>query len=262
VRLHRNCGHQGALTAGLHRAFGQYVVSIDADLQDPPETVPQMLGLARKHHLDIVYGIPTDRGTAGWLRKVTTRIHHRVLCRLAGKKVPEHGGDFRLLSRAAVDALRALPECRPVYRLLVPWIGFPSGEVYYVRAERAAGRTKYPLAKRAGLGFDTVASFSSTPLRLATGLGLASFGFCSMLVVGAVVAWIAGTSVPAPAWTTVAVLFLGAAQLLCLGLLGEYVARIYTAAQGRPSYFVAHDSASNPAPQPESPHIGHAVVRR
>lgn len=262
VRLHRNGGHQAALTAGLHRAFGQYVVSIDADLQDPPESIPQMLELARQHHLDIVYGVRTDHGTDGRLTRVTARVHHRVLRRLVGKPVPDQAGDFRLLSRAAVDALRALPESRPAYRLLVPWIGFPSGEVYYVRAERAAGRTRYPLARGLRVRFDTVVSFSSAPLRVATWLGLGSFAFCVVVTLSAVVAWGTGTSVPGSAWTTVAVLFIGALQLLCLGLLGEYVARIYTAAQGRPSYFVAYDSASGPAPRPDGSHTGHAVARR
>ena len=147
IRLRRNSGHQAALTAGLHRALGQYVVSLDADLQDPPEKIPEMLALARTQNLDIVYGVRLDRSSDTAAKRGTAGLYYWLMGRWAGVKVRPHAGDFRLLSRATVDALRQLPEHQPVYRLLVPWIGFPSGEVGYVREKRAAGRTKYPLRK-------------------------------------------------------------------------------------------------------------------
>ena len=165
--------------------------------------------------------------------------------RLAGVDMPAHAGDFRLLSRATVDVLVQLPEHQPVYRLLVPWIGFPSGEVTYTREPRAAGRTKYPLAKMVRLGLDSVTGFSAAPLRIATGLGAVSFFFCLVMLAYVVVAFALGYGVRGWASLLATVLFLGGVQLLCLGLLGEYLGRLYAASQGRPAYFVAYDSDSD-----------------
>ena len=243
VRLRRNCGHQVALSAGLHRARGEFVVSIDADLQDPPEAIVEMVTLARTENLDIVYGVRTDRRADTFGKRATAGLYYRLMRRLAGNAVPAHAGDFRLLSRAVVDALAAMPEHRPVYRLLVPWLGFPSGSVAYTRAERAAGRTKYPLARMLRLATDSVANFSAAPLRIASWLGLASFAACLLLIVVAVVAFATGYTVPGWSSLIVAVTFLGGVQLMCLGLLGEYVGRIYAAVQNRPAYFVEHDTA-------------------
>ncbi|MEH1127310.1 glycosyltransferase family 2 protein [Micromonospora sp. CPCC 206061] len=245
VRLRRNSGHQPALLAGLMRARGAYVVSIDADLQDPPETIVEMLRLARSDQLDIVYGVRGDRTVDTPFKRWTADLYYRLMRRLVGKQVPAHAGDFRLLSRAAVEALRELPERTPVLRLVVPWLGFPSGEVEFLRAERAAGRTKYPMSRMMSLAADSVTSFSAAPLRFATWLGLAGVAVCGVLVVVAVVAFFLGATVSGWPSLYVAVLFLGAVQLLCLGLLGEYVARIYTAVQARPAYFVAGDTADD-----------------
>ncbi|MCW6010037.1 glycosyltransferase family 2 protein [Micromonospora sp. CPCC 205371] len=245
VRLRRNSGHQAALLAGLMRARGAYVVSIDADLQDPPETIVDMLRLARSEQLDIVYGVRGDRTVDTPFKRWTAGLYYRLMRRLVGKQVPANAGDFRLLSRAAVEALRELPERTPVLRLVVPWLGFPSGEVEFLRAERAAGRTKYPMSRMMSLAADSVTSFSAAPLRFATWLGLAGVAVCGVLVVVAVVAFFLGATVSGWPSLYVAVLFLGAVQLLCLGLLGEYVARIYTAVQARPAYFIAADTAED-----------------
>ncbi|HCT81697.1 MAG TPA: glycosyltransferase [Micromonosporaceae bacterium] len=253
IRLRRNSGHQAALTAGLKQAYGSYVVSIDADLQDPPEKISEMLRLAQRQGLDIVYGVRVDRSRDSWAKRSTAGLYYRMMRRLAGVEVSRHAGDFRLLSRDAVEVLRNMPEHQPVYRLLVPWIGFPSGEVTYTREERAAGRTKYPLSKMVRLAADSVTNFSAAPLRLATWLGLGSFVLCLLMLLGSVIAYVAGHTVPG--WTSllVAIMFLGAVQLLCLGLLGEYVGRIYSAIQGRPSYFIGYDSAR---PQDYADRIG------
>jgi polyisoprenyl-phosphate glycosyltransferase len=244
IGLRRNAGHQAALTAGLHRAVGTYVVSIDADLQDPPEKIPEMLALAQREDLDVVYGVRVDRTTDTFFKRTTAELYYLVMRRLIGSWVPRHAGDFRLLSRRAVNALIALPEHRPVYRLLVPSLGFPSGVVTYVREERVAGSTKYPLRKMVRLAFDSIANFSAAPLRLATWLGLISFAACLLMVVFGIVAYVAGTTVPG--WTSlfVAVLFLGGVQLICVGLVGEYIGRIYAALQGRPNYYIGYDSAA------------------
>jgi dolichol-phosphate mannosyltransferase len=248
VQLRRNSGHQAALTAGLHRSVGNYVVSIDADLQDPPEKIPEMLALARAENLDIVYGIRTDRSTDSFAKRNTAGLYYRMMRKLVGAKVPSQAGDFRLLSRATVEALKAMPEHQPVYRLLVPWIGFPSGEVTYSRELRAAGRTKYPLSKMFRLALDSVTNFSAAPLRLATLLGLSSFLLCVVLIIFSVITWVNGYTVPG--WTSLfaAILLLGGIQLVCLGLLGEYVGRIYAAVQGRPAFFIGYDSAVDATP--------------
>jgi dolichol-phosphate mannosyltransferase len=253
IRLRRNGGHQAALTAGLHRSFGRYVVSLDADLQDPPELIPQMLDLARRDSLDIVYGVRADRSTDSMLKRRSAGAYYWLMRRLVGEKVPPHAGDFRLLSRATVDALRQLPEHQPVYRLLVPWLGFPSGEVSYTRAPRAAGRTKYPLVKMVRLGVDSVTNFSAAPLRLATWLGVASFAICLLMLAYVVVAFWTHHTVQGWASVLACVLFLGAVQLLCLGLLGEYIGRLYASAQGRPAYFIDSDTAEEPVRVPTSP---------
>ncbi|WP_406199562.1 glycosyltransferase family 2 protein [Kitasatospora sp. NBC_01560] len=254
VRFARNSGHQAALTAGIHRAFGDYVVSIDADLQDPPEKIPEMLALAREQNLDIVYGVRGDRGTDTFFKRRTAGAYYWLMRRLVGKRMPSHAGDFRLLSRAAVDALKAMPEHQPVYRLLVPWLGFPSGEVVYVREERVAGSTKYPLSKMVRLALDSITNFSASPLRLATWLGLLSFLVCLCLAVYTTVSYAFGSTVPGWSSLFIGMLFIGAVQLVCVGLLGEYVGRIYSAVQARPAYFVGYDSAEDEAPQaPQAP---------
>jgi dolichol-phosphate mannosyltransferase len=246
VSFSRNCGHQAALTAGLHRALGEYTVSIDADLQDPPEKIVEILALARRDGLDVVYGVRSDRTSDTWLKRSTASVYYGLMRRLVGARVSAHAGDFRLLSRNAIQLLRSLPEPAPVYRLLVPWLGLPSGEVGYVRERRVAGHTKYPFTKMLRLATDGVTSFSAAPLRVATLLGGLGFLLCVVGAVAAVAAYVAGFTVPGWTSLSLAISFLGAAQLLCLGLLGEYVSRIYTTVQGRPAYFVSHDSATEP----------------
>jgi polyisoprenyl-phosphate glycosyltransferase len=246
VRLRRNCGHQAALTAGLHRSRGEHVASIDADLQDPPEKILEMLELARRDALDIVYGVRGDRSTDTAFKRRTAGSYYWLMRKLVGKRVPHNAADFRLLSRYTVEVLKAMPERQPVYRLLVPWLGFPSGEVVYRRDERAAGDTKYPLSKMLKLAFDSVTSFSAAPLRLSTYLGLASFVLCLFMVGYSVVRFLTGATVSGWASLFTAVLFLGGVQLLCLGLLGEYVGRLYAEVKGRPIYVVGLDTAELP----------------
>lgn len=242
VRLRRNSGHQAALTAGLHRSRGDYVVTIDADLQDPPETIAEMLHLAQAKDLDIVYGVRGDRASDTLFKRGTANLYYRLMRHIVGNRMPLGAGDFRLLSRAMVDALRELPEQAPVYRLLVPWLGFPSGQVVYTREKRAAGTSKYPLGKMINLTVDSIISFTAAPLRLAIWLGALGALACVIAAAKVLVAYFQGTVVPG--WTSLSlvVLFLGACQLICLGLLGEYVGRIYQGVQARPGYFVGEDS--------------------
>lgn len=253
VRLRRNSGHQAALTAGLQRARGDWVVSIDADLQDPPETIGEMLTVAREQGLDVVYGIRSDRSTDTAFKRHTAGVYYRLMRAMIGGDVPAQAGDFRLLSREVVDVLTRLPERAPVYRLLVPSLGFSSGSVTYVRERRAAGETKYPLRKMVALAWDSAANFSAAPLRIATWLGAFAFVVCLALMVFGMVVWANGTVIPG--WTSLflAVLLLSAVQLICLGLLGEYVARIYQTVQNRPTFHIGFDSAGTDAQSIEIP---------
>ena len=251
VSLRRNVGHQGALAAGLRAARGDYVVSIDADLQDPPEVIGEMLVMARERRLDVVYGVRGDRSTDSFFKRRTAATYYWMMRRLAGSWVSDQAGDFRLMSRAVVDVLNDLTEQRPVYRLVVPSLGFAGAEVTYTRAPRVAGVTKYPLSRMIKLTLDSVTSFSAAPLRIATWLGLISFLVCLTLIVGALGAWLFGGVVPG--WTSIyiAVLLLGGIQLICLGLLGEYIGRIYAAVQNRPPFLIAFDTDNEPVPSVE-----------
>jgi len=245
VRLLRNVGHQGALTAGLESARGDFVISIDADLQDPPETIAEMLRVAVQQQLDVVYGVRSDRSSDSALKRRTAGIYYKVMRRIAGPQLPDDAGDFRLISRRVIEALRELPEHGRVYRLVIPWFGFPSAQVRYVRERRAAGRTKYPLARMVSLAFDSVAAFSPMPLRFATLAGVVGVLIALFAMVWSLVGWLSSSVVPG--WTSIlaTVGLIGAIQLICLGLLGEYVSRIFVAGQRRPTYLVGYDSADD-----------------
>jgi polyisoprenyl-phosphate glycosyltransferase len=243
IRLMRNSGHMAALTAGYDRAIGDYVVTIDADLQDPPETIGEMLAAAVTQQLDVVYGVRSDRSVDSIMKRITAQLYYRLMRRLAGPQVPHNAGDFRLVSRRVVQALQQLPEHARVYRLVVPWFGFPSGEVAYQRARRAAGTSKYPLSKMLRLAFDSITSFSAAPLRLATWLGGIGAFLCLTMICLAGVAHFMGTTVPGWASVILGIGLIGAVQLLCLGLMGEYIARLFVVTQGRPTYLIGYDSS-------------------
>jgi dolichol-phosphate mannosyltransferase len=242
VRLRANAGHQAALSAGLARARGDWVATLDADLQDPPEVLPDMLAAVREAGADVAYGVRTDRSTDSAFKRTTARAYYRLMRSLVGEHVMSDAGDFRLMSRATVDAVNSLPEHHRVLRLVVPALGFPSVNVPYRREARAAGSTKYPLSRMLRLSVDSLTGFSVAPLRLATWFGLGGALATALLFAYAFLAFLSGRTVPGWTSTFVAVAAVGAVQLLCLGLLGEYVGRLYTQMQGRPSYFVAHDS--------------------
>jgi len=242
LRLRANAGHQAAISAGLAHARGDFVATLDADLQDPPEVIAEMLAVARRDGVDVVYGIRADRSTDSAFKRGSARAFYRLIRRVSGTTAPADAGDFRLMSRATVAAVNSLPEHHRVLRFVVPALGFPSSEVRYRRETRAAGSSKYPLARMIRLSVDSLTGFSTAPLRLATwfgiGGGIAAFG----LLVYALIAQLSGRTVAGWTSTVVAVAAVGAVQLLCVGLLGEYIGRMYTMMQGRPSYFVAYDS--------------------
>jgi dolichol-phosphate mannosyltransferase len=246
VELRRNCGHQGALTAGLSLSRGSMVVTIDADLQDPPELIPELVAAAHPGAIDVVYAARRSRLSDTRFKRWTAGAYYRLMRRVAGQEIAANAGDYRLMTREVVDALGLLPERHRVYRLLVPWLGFGSTVVHYDRDPRAAGKTKYPLSRMFRLAVDSTTSFTAMPLRIATWAGLLGSLICALAIAVAVIAQIAGSTVPGWASVFVAVFFLGAVQLLCLGLLGEYIGRLYAEAQHRPLYLIRRDSLNEP----------------
>jgi glycosyltransferase involved in cell wall biosynthesis len=260
VRLVRNSGHQAALTAGYERARGDFVVTMDADLQDPPSVIAEMLRIARAEQVDVVYGVREDRSADSFLKRRTAGLYYKTMRRLAGNQVTADVGDFRLVTRRVIEALERVPEHTRVYRLIIPWYGFPSAEVRYCRAARAAGKTKYPISKMVALAVDSVTTFSAAPLRVATAAGVFGVLVCLTAMAVSIIAWATENTVPGWTSTVATVGLIGAIQLICVGLLGEYMARLFIASQGRPSYIVGfdtfdQDAASRPSEpvQPETP---------
>lgn len=248
LRLRANSGHQAAISAGLARSRGAYVVTLDADLQDPPEVIAEMLAVARDRGVDVVYGVREDRSTDSAFKRLSARAFYRGIRTISAVDAPSDAGDFRLMSRATVEAVSALPEHDRVLRFVVPALGFPAATVGYTRDPRAAGTSKYPLSKMIRLSVDSVTGFSIAPLRFATWLGLLGGLAALGVLVFALGAAVLGHTLPGWTSTVVIVAGVGAVQLLALGILGEYVGRTYAALQARPTYFVAHDSLLDTTP--------------
>ncbi|MCU1536409.1 MAG: glycosyl transferase family 2 [Humibacillus sp.] len=242
VRLRANAGHQAAISAGLASALGDYVVTLDADLQDPPEVIPQMLAAARTDGVDVVYGVRSDRSTDTWFKRVSAQSFYRLISLMSQTKAHADAGDFRLMSRATVDAVNSLPEHNRVLRFIVPALNFPSDTVEYKRDVRAAGTSKYPLLKMVRLSLDSLTGFSTAPLRMATYAGLGGAVIAALLFLYTLVARSQGHTVAGWTSTVAIVSAFGAVQLVCVGILGEYIGRMYAHLQGRPTYFIAYDS--------------------
>lgn len=234
----RNFGHQIAVTAGIDAACGDAVVLIDADLQDPPEVVHEMIAKWREGY-DVVYGTRTERPGESAFKLATARSFYRILNRLSDVPIPLDTGDFRLMSRHVVDTLRAMPERDRFVRGMVSWVGFKQIALPYKRAERFAGESKYPLRKMIRFATDGILSFSTKPLQMSVALGMLA---ASLALIGIFYAlglriftniWVEG-------WTAlmIAILFLGGVQLICVGILGEYIGRIYNEIKNRPLYVV------------------------
>jgi dolichol-phosphate mannosyltransferase len=249
LRFSRNFGHQIAITAGLDEVRGDCVVVIDSDLQDPPEVVPAMVDQWR-NGFDVVYGVRSEREGETAMKLMTASLFYRMLGRLTNLQIPANVGDFRLMSRRVVDQLKLLREKDRFVRGLVSWVGFRQTGVTYTRAARRAGVTKYPLAKMMKFAFDGITSFSTAPLKLATWTGYISALLAVLYLLSVFVQRAMGITVEGWATIMVAMLFLGSVQLICLGILGEYLGRIFNEVKPRPMYVIAERLAVEQSPQP------------
>lgn len=240
LRFSRNFGHQMAFAAGLDHARGRAVVIMDADLQDPPELIPELVAKHRQG-FEVVYAVRTARHGETAFKRLTAKLFYRLLARLTAINIPLDTGDFRLMGPRAVEAFRRLPERHRFTRGLVAWLGFSQTGVPYERAPRFAGKTNYPLRKMLRFAADAITSFSHVPLQLATWLGFLVSAFAFLYILVVVALKLAGVSWPGYTSLMAAILFLGGAQLVMVGLLGEYVGRIYDEVKRRPLYLVAEE---------------------
>ena len=237
IRLSRNFGHQPAITAGLDHARGDVVVMLDADLQDPPELIPEMVR-RWSEGADVVYAVRSSREGETRFKMLTATWFYRVFRRLAQIDVPLDSGDFRLMDRRALDAVLAMPERNRFLRGMTVWVGFNQTAVSYDRAARPAGDTKFTLRRMLRFSLDALTSFSYAPLQLATLLGFAISGLAFLAIPVTVAARLSDVFVPGISSTLVAVLLLGGIQLITVGIIGEYVGRIYDEVKHRPLYVV------------------------
>ena len=237
----RNFGHQPAITAGWDYARGDAVIIMDADLQDPPEVVPDLIAKWREGY-EVVYAVRAEREGETWFKKVTAVLFYRIIFRITEVKIPLDTGDFRLLDRKVVDVLKKMRERHRFPRGMAAWVGFRQVGVPYKRAARFAGVTKYPFKKMLKLALNAITGFSYFPLQLATYFGFGSAGLAIVAIPVVAIMRIMGSQFfGGQATTLIAVLFLGGVQLISLGVLGEYLGRIYDEVKGRPLYVVREE---------------------
>lgn len=239
LSFNRNFGHQAALVAGYRFAEGDAVITMDADMQDPPDIIPEMVQKWEKG-AKIVYAKREKRDVDSFFKKLTAQLFYRFMNAMSDRKIPEDVGDYRLLDREVVDFLKALPEHSPFLRGLVAWSGYSEEYVYFVREKRHAGKTHYSLSKMINFAMDGITSFSVKPLRIASYMGFAAAtaGFIGMIyaIIGKFllpIPWVTG-------WTGlfVGVMFIGGVQLITIGIIGEYISKIYLEVLNRPHYTI------------------------
>jgi len=234
----RNFGHQVAITAGWDYARGDAVVIMDADLQDPPEVILELIARWREGY-EVVYAVRAEREGESWFKKATASLFYRLIYRITDVKIPLDSGDFRLLDRKVVEVLKTMRERHRFPRGMAAWVGFRQIGVAYKRAVRYSGETKYPFKKMFRLALNAITGFSYFPLQLATYFGFLSAGISIVAIPVVIVMRLTGSQAfLGQASTLIAVLFLGGVQLISLGVLGEYIGRLYDEAKGRPLYIV------------------------
>ncbi|NLB65961.1 MAG: glycosyltransferase [Lentisphaerae bacterium] len=249
LRLSRNFGHQLAITAGLDRTDGDAVVIMDADLQDTPETIPALINKWREGY-EVVFAVRRSRAGETWLKKFLAARFYRLFRFLTQTQIPMDAGDFRLVDRRVVDALREMRELHRFMRGLTCWVGYRQGSVEYDRAARHAGETKYPVWKSARLAIDAITSFSAAPLRW-----IVQFGMLVCVLALIWVIYVMGLAIFAPhtlerGWASLiaVIVFLGGVQLIGIGMLGQYVSRIFEEGKRRPLYILRDDTRDTAAP--------------
>jgi dolichol-phosphate mannosyltransferase len=241
VSFARNFGHQAAITAGLDYSRGEAVVVMDADLQDPPEVVSEMVAKWREG-FDVVYGVRLKRQAESWFKRLTARVFYRLFAAMIPIDVPLDTGDFRLMSRRVVLTLGALRETHRFVRGMVAWVGFKQTKVYYDRPGRFAGQTKYPLRKMVAFALDGITSFSILPLRFSTYVGIAMSLVALGITTWAMVAkFVLQRTVTGWTFIVVTMAVFASVQFFMIGILGEYVGRIYEQVKGRPLYVVREE---------------------
>lgn len=234
----RNFGHQLAVTAGMDYAQGEAIILIDADLQDPPELILEMIQ-KWKEGFKVVYAIRSERKGETWFKLFTAKLFYRLIYRITEVNIPQDTGDFRLMDRQVVNAMKQMRERHRFIRGMTSWVGFSQTGVYYVRQERFAGETNYPLRKMLKFASDAITGFSYLPLQLATYLGFIVAALSGLGMLAVITARLFGNQAFfGQATTLVMVLFLGGIQLICLGIIGEYLGRIYDEVKNRPLYVV------------------------
>jgi polyisoprenyl-phosphate glycosyltransferase len=238
ISLAKNFGHQTALSAGLNFSKGSAIISIDADLQDPPEVIGGMIE-KWKEGADIVYGVRTVREGETWFKLLTAKLFYIIVRKITKFDIPLNAGDFRLMSRRSLDIFNAMPERNRFIRGMIPWIGLNQTPIYYERSARFAGTTKYPLTKMIKLALDGIIGFSNTPLRTSYYIGFI-VAICSFIYGIFIILYAQIKGFPVHGWSSimVTILFIGGVQLITVGILGEYIGRIYDEVKKRPLYIV------------------------
>jgi glycosyltransferase involved in cell wall biosynthesis len=235
----RNFGHQIAITAGLDKAQGDAVIIIDADLQDPPELIPRMIEMW-ENGSDVVFAKRVARKGEGRIKRWTASVFYRILDKLTDIKIPIDTGDFRLIDKKVVQEMKKIKECNRFVRGLTSWVGFKQTGIEYERDERIAGETKYSFRKMIKFGLDGIFSFSHKPLKLSLNVGILSIAIGMAMIVYVFLGKIFFPSTVVPGWSSIliAVVFFGGVQLFTIGIIGEYIARIYDEAKNRPLYII------------------------
>jgi polyisoprenyl-phosphate glycosyltransferase len=250
VDFARNFGHQLAVTAGLDFAQGDAVVMIDADLQDPPQVILEMIERWKEGY-EVVYAVRAKRQGETWFKEFTAKLFYRIIYRITDVDIPLDTGDFRLMDRKVVEATRHMRERHRFIRGMTSWVGFRQTGVHYIRQERFAGETHYPFGKMLKFALDAITGFSYFPLQMATYLGFIIAAISGLAAIAVIYARLFVGALPfyGQATTLVIVLFLGGVQLITLGIIGEYLGRIYDEVKGRPLYIVRQTLGFHEAPE-------------
>jgi len=243
ISFSRNFGHQAAISAGIHRCRGEYAVIIDADLQDPPELIPEMLALCLKEKSNIVYGRRKSREGENRFKRWTASLYYRLLNKLSEYPIPLDTGDFRLIDRRSIEAYKSLPEKNKYIRGLFAWMGFKQVEFLYDRDARVAGETKYPLVKMTQLAAHGLIAISRRPLTVALRVGLITIFVSLVLAIYVFTAYFSKRIAVFPGWTSVVliIVFFSGVQLLTVGVLGIYLGHLFDEIKGRPEYIIMDD---------------------